>query len=685
MPDQAPTSSKQLVKLLCGIALILLGRFFLNDSMGNANKLLAQSGDSFLWVMRLGQPPLLTGNVFGTVLILTGTFILALSIRRIVYVPIVKSQVILEGHFRITPLIWILFVSAMIALITFSNKVLGDLLSNEWVVLWIIGLVLLGIIVYMLDRSRNTTLGTIWDSWQEIAWVGLISTVCFIYIMHDTCHWRWAGTPDEAHFFHLADLLARNETHRFLLSENGVFGYHPVLSTCFQAIFMKWFGSTCFAWKMASALSLAGALPGIYLAVKRTLDIRSAYASMLLMSFAQLSVGFAHFGYNNIQVFLPVCWSLGIMIIAIQRSSLLGYYLAGIIAGLGFYTYYPARISILLVLFMYLVYARPMWRHAAWSNLISLSVGFLVTLIPVWMRMDEVMAHMLQQTAVSGGRAVQTGQAWDWIVRFVSSDKILDILLQWYLAVTHGVWFINPHHFQTNPIMDPISGSFAMVGVWLIVFRAKRFPSAFFWLGAYGIATFITGAISQYERPPLTRLMLLVPFSATLAIIAYRSFEEEWMSRLDARRLIRSAGWIVMSAVVIWNVIALRISIYREHHGYGDGTTSELLIASRTLPPDFQIVMIQRKSTYMECVDMVFDIFDDRNRIHYLKPFDERVESTIAALEPPFALFYDLRDNADIKKLKEWMAARFPDLNWRRTDQGKSWDLTYCIVPDIDL
>ncbi len=674
-----------ITRLTTGIVLIATGYWFLDDAMGRANHLLALTHNAFLGFMRLGSPQFLTGEMFGMLIILSGTVLVASAIPAVsesrpgslgIMAPI-------EGRFGRISIAALILPAA--CLIPFTLRLLKPDPGNIWAILWLAGIILLGAIVLLHSRIRSTpTMRR--TSWGEACAVLGIAALSFIYIMHDTCHWRWAGTPDESHFFHLAEQLARGETHRFILSESGVFGYHPVLSTMIQVLFMKWFGVSCFGWKITSAVSLAGALPGLYLMVRETLNRRAAFAAILLLACAKLPVGFAHFGYNNIQAVFPVCWSLGLLFIAIRKSSPIWFYVTGVVAGSGFYTYYPARIAILLVGFAYIIFARPLFRHGAWRAATSMMLGFSAALIPIWIRFDEALAHMVQQTAISGGQAVAASETWSWIVQFITEGKLNGILFQWFLAITHGVWFIAPHHFQTNPVMDPISGSLAMTGLWLAIRHVHRTRVARFLLGAFLIASFITGAISQYDRPPLTRLMLLSPLTAVLAVYAIglleKALEGDGGSR-SLRRMIRMATGVLLISALVWNIVSLRHSMYSLNHGYGDGTTSEILQAIRTLPDKYRVVMVQRQDTYMECVDMVLAIFGYRSRIDYYKPFNERVERRISEIQPPFALFTDLKDAHQIESLDRMIRDRFPDIVWKDTSAGRRWNLRYCAVPAL--
>ena len=138
-------------------------------------------------------------------------------------------------------------------------------------------------------------------------------------------------------------------------------------------------------------------------------------------------------------------------------------------------------------------------------------------------------------------------------------------------------------------------------------------------------------------------------------------------------------GALVLIAVV-WNVAALRYNVYTHYHGYGDGTTSELLRIAQTLPHDWRIVYVQTNDTLMSSVDQVFAQYGMGDRITYLRPYNATVTERLAALVPPFVVSYDLRRPAERQAIEEQLTQRFPGVPWRDSDAGRPWNLRYFSV-----
>ncbi|MBN1550168.1 glycosyltransferase family 39 protein, partial [bacterium] len=548
---------------------------------------------------------------------------------------------------------------------------------------WLILLGLLGWLTFHLDLRRQTPIGSLFFHKHEWVWLPVIVVAATVISGHDITHWRWVGTPDETRFFMTAQAWLEGRLDRFILSEDGVFGYHPVLSTAYQALFMKMFGSDLFGWRLSSVFAFSLSIPFVYLLVRELWNTRSAYIAAILFGSAKLAIGFAHYGYNNIQVYLPVWISLGLMAWSIRRQSLFGYYLSGLIAGLGFYTYYPARLApVLTILLGSVLGAFPVLRKGKCLSLIFV-LGIVVALLPLLMQFDTLLANMLQQTMVTGGEKIEGAQVLDTLKRFfISGGTLHRIGKHWFMSFIYGIQYKYPHHFQTNPVIDPFSGFLAYTGVWLALLNSFKRRRDMFLVLAFAVSSFIVGAISSHDRPPLTRLLFLTPFMAIFAGLAIDALVQ---ASMRVKKFSKYMSWIVLigftSVSAAWNVYTLNKTIYVDSHGYGDGTTGELIRLIQSFPDNTQVVYIQRSDTYMDSVDLVFDYYTFRHRAKYIRPFTHSVEKDINMLKPPCLVVYELKNARQITELRAYVANRFPGAAWQNSDPGKRWSLPYCFIP----
>lgn len=537
---------------------------------------------------------------------------------------------------------------------------------GQWsVITWVGALLTMLIATVVADRHRGTRFGNPLPArWEGVLAVLLVAGE-LILLGHDLTHWAWSGVPDEAHFFAAAQGFARGELKRFLLSEEGVFGYHPVLSSYYQVLFMKMFGVNIFAWRLSSAAALAISLPAVYLLGRELCSRRAGYIAAVLLGSAPLAVSYAHWGYNNAQVYPVLTGSLAVLAWSVRRRTLAGYYLSGCLAGLGFYTFYPARLALVLVVIL-------VWGLGAVSvrrnrvELGALMAGALITIVPVLARRGEALEHMLRQTAFSGPEQHSATQ----------------IFAHWLESVLYASWIHCSGNFGWDPVVDPITAGLAIVGLWLGVFALIRRHRIRFFFPAYVASAFVLGAISQYTCPPLTRLLALAPFTALLAAVALDQLIRRVAGITAPRRLFEIVGVACAAAAVIWNIAMVHTIFYTRHHGFGDGTTSELIRLSLDLPSDYTIVFIQRGDNSMYDVDMILAEYGLARSV-CIRPFNSgRVESRLATLTPPFAIFYDLTNPAEAQAVEALLARRFPESQWRDSDRGRRWNLRYVRVPD---
>jgi hypothetical protein len=139
----------------------------------------------------------------------------------------------------------------------------------------------------------------------------------------------------------------------------------------------------------------------------------------------------------------------------------------------------------------------------------------------------------------------------------------------------------------------------------------------------------------------------------------------------------------LLAASVASSTVALRDSVYRRNHGYGDGTTSELLRLTQQLPNNCRIIFIQTQQTFMEAVDLIFAEYSVEKRLTYLKPFNPDVKTLLAKLTPPFFLSHDLRKREEIEVIEQTLRERFPDIHWQESAPGEAWNLRYFYLPGI--
>jgi hypothetical protein len=106
-------------------------------------------------------------------------------------------------------------------------------------------------------------------------------------------------------------------------------------------------------------------------------------------------------------------------------------------------------------------------------------------------------------------------------------------------------------HFISGPLLDPITGAFALLGLALALRRPTRPPFAWIWAWLL-LAVLATGAAAPYPEPPNTRTFFILPPLILLAALAFGRL-------LVALRPRRQAVVFVLAATVALLIIGLNL------------------------------------------------------------------------------------------------------------------------------
>lgn len=184
------------------------------------------------------------------------------------------------------------------------------------------------------------------EVWELAALAAVIAAAGFILTFD------LAGRPDsivgdEGTFWTIALSLTRDQQDLDFFAP-GVYSF-PLASSIYQAVFVKVLGPSLWSWRFSSAAAVLAVMVPMYFLVRMMFDKRIAFAALALMVTSPFLLAFARLGYNNSQSLFPVVVTLLLVYVAIERKSALLFFLAGAMAGLGFYTYYADRIAVVII------------------------------------------------------------------------------------------------------------------------------------------------------------------------------------------------------------------------------------------------------------------------------------------------------------------------------------------------
>ncbi len=331
--------------------------------------------------------------------------------------------------------------------------------------------------------------------------------------------WRFAVVGDEYSFFLYAWQLLKGVLEKPLLTGVGNYGMHPILSSYIQAASMWVWGANNYGWRISNVLMVSSSLLFWYVFVRAIASERVALLATGFLACSHYLVGFSKIGYNNLQALWPACVALALLVLALRRDSVLGFWLAGAVAGLGFYVFALARFVAPALILLLLLYRSP-FRRRYWPCWAALILGILVVALPI--AAERGTSEVLwRQTVFSD-------------VDLAPQALLAQVRDNAFRAAVSSLTSRKHTHFIYGAHLDPLTGALALLGMagLCMGWRKERMPWAM--LCAYLAAVLILGGLTQYDYPPNTRLFGLIPFAALMAAIGGDSV---------GRVLARITGW----------------------------------------------------------------------------------------------------------------------------------------------
>jgi hypothetical protein len=282
--------------------------------------------------------------------------------------------------------------------------------------------------------------------------------------------------------------------------------------------------------------------------------------------------------------------ALALLLWGVRHDNELASFLGGIVAGLGFYVYYPSRATFPLWV-LFLVAAAVMYRHRfplrSLARLGAIgALGFVLMAGPI--HIAENGAPLTEQKPqretlmiYKDGRRVQRDwvfakSTWDgyWInVKNglgTFNDRVID----------HGWIYKNPGH----GFVDPLTGLLLWLGVGVVgirLFRRRAGPESLLLLGSF-LILWLSFAFVVNKSPNYTRLLVTVPFVAYLVTEALRWLAGRWRSVPRAGTVI-AVG--LVGLIAIWNLtIAWDFIQAGKRTGDSIGSTGRYVTAHAGIP-----------------------------------------------------------------------------------------------------
>ena len=218
--------------------------------------------------------------------------------------------------------------------------------SYHWsyLLLWIISIFAFTFVTRRWDRGTGKDLSLAIKS-LDIFWIAALLLLGFIINTYALADIPNMLIPDEGSFWETAFAIAIKKLQPPLFGA-GVYTF-PVASSIYQGWIIRNFGLNLWAWRFSSVLAGVVTVIPLYLLGRDWFDRRVAVIASLMMIANPYFIAFARLGYNNSQSLFPVTCTIYFFALAIRKGSMFYLWLAGVLAGIGFYTYSASWLGLL--------------------------------------------------------------------------------------------------------------------------------------------------------------------------------------------------------------------------------------------------------------------------------------------------------------------------------------------------
>ena len=438
--------------------------------------------------------------------------------------------------------------------------------------LWILALWLFTFTVWNWDRDQGTSLSLELTT-VDILWMLALFALGIgigAYALQDI---PAILIPDEGSFWETARTIALKE-FRPVFFDSGVYTF-PVASSIYQGWVLRLFGANLWGWRFSSVLAGVAAVIPLYLLGKEWFGRRIAIASVIFMLANPYFLAFARLGYNNSQSLLPVTLAIYFWVLGSRKGSYFYLWLAGLTAGLGFYTYSAVWIG-MVTLCVGVIYLRIL-KQVSWKQ----AFGVLALLLLAWGLaftprfayatsgdLKEGLIYKIYETSfvnVFYGRVYYGDADLSRTMPFIESERYPTIFydpLIYGELLTRGwvrtlVALFDPHliteHFLISALAGVIAPVFFAIGFVLFLRKWKqaRCGLTLIWLLGGLVFLSIIGAFPPRHTHMVSLIPAIALISAAGLCAVVESLAEDFPSRLGSFRSVVISALIGLISIAV--------------------------------------------------------------------------------------------------------------------------------------
>ncbi len=441
--------------------------------------------------------------------------------------------------------------------------------GDGWVrgvfVLWLAGLALLAVaFAAMSERLPRVARADV------LAPVGLALAFAPLYLAR-TYSWPAQVSSDEVSVMtNAAKYASRDGVDLF-----GVSDYlgHPAALLVVWGQLGEWLGGVDLThMRLLHGMVGLAVIAASYALFRQLLPLRWAVFAACVIGCSHSLLMFSRMALReNTAVLLEVV-AIALLLRGLRHGHRLTSFLGGVVAGLGWYVYYPARFTIViwamvLVGVFALDRSRPNLRRLG-NVATATAIGFVLVATPIFVSEQRAPADVvaLQRHALMIYPEARQLQR-DWV--FASSEwEAIRTNIGYGLTAfnnrvpDHSWLYENPSH----GFVDPLTGVLLWIGAAIVlvtVVRRRGDPWLLVPLAAF-LLLWLVYALLVNKAPNYTRLLVTLPFVAVLVTVAVRSLAGAAVrvagrSRLPlARRAGAALAVGCLLAIATWNISIAR-------------------------------------------------------------------------------------------------------------------------------
>ena len=482
--------------------------------------------------------------------------------------------------------------------------------------------------------------------------IALVLVAIFVALnTHDLTDWHYSAIGDEYGHYNFAEILAEDGLRR-PFSLDGVYGeINPVMSSIYPAVVMRLLGINNFTWKFSLILSVALAIPGVYILGHIFAGRIAAFVASAILAFSHYIFAFMHVGYPNTDVLPIIVWAVVLFVLGARRGNSMLIYAAGILAGFGLLFNIVARAAMAVILLYALSHSDVRRRLA---GLWPWALGCLLAALPVLLVNRGLVFSGALTKIVSPGS--QHASEYSSIL-----DSMLGNVSQNLIAFNYNP---DASHYVSGSLLDPVSAALAVLGVGYALGSARRASSRLMLIMA---AILVTGTalLSPYPYVPITRMhSIILPLALMAGVVAARFVSGELLLSGRIRNILHRKRTVAL--MVILGAVMLALNVWQFwyatprifHHTQEAVAIGAMRSDACEGEPD-SVIMVGRHT--LPLLKPALESYHTDGLLPHLIDHDKIAPNQPLPVEEPRCVIFLNPDAEEIQSFKQDLSARYPE------------------------